>query len=90
MTAGFWDNRGPDSYKRGLDRFREAYKDGLDFIVLVPIFVTLRHQTLQRLQDAGLKNSDGSDPRVLPYTFAADTTVSRLCLKHVKVACAGH
>ncbi len=68
----------PDNYKKGLERLRARYKDGLDFIVLTPVFVTLRQQTLQRLQDAGLKNSDGSDPKVLPYAFSAEFTVSML------------
>lgn len=66
----------PDNYKKGLERLRAQYKDGLDFIVLTPVFVTLRQQTLQRLQDAGLSNSDGSDPKVLPYAFSAEFTVS--------------
>ncbi len=72
----------PDNYKKGLERLRVRYKDGLDFIVLTPVFVTLRQQTLQRLRDAGLRNSDGSDPKVLPYAFSAEFTVSmqpRLC-----------
>ena len=55
---------------------REAYSEGIDFIVLTPVYLTLRQQTLQRLLDAGLKNSDGSDPVVLPYAFSAQTIVS--------------
>ncbi|KAL3131249.1 hypothetical protein ABBQ38_000546 [Trebouxia sp. C0009 RCD-2024] len=73
IYKGFLHAQGPDGYKRAVEKLREEFVDGLDFIVLTPTFVTLRQQTLQRLQDAGLKNSDGSDPRVLPYAFSADT-----------------
>lgn len=74
LSAGYLQNE-PDSYKRGLERLRATYTGGLDFIVLTPVYLTLRQQTLQRLQDAGLKNSDGSDPVVLPYAFSAQTAV---------------
>ena len=53
---------------------RDTYSGG-DFVILTPVFLTLRQQTLQRLLDAGLRNSDGSDPVVLPYAFSAQTTV---------------
>lgn len=68
----------PDSYKKGIEELRRKYSQGVDFIVLTPVFLTLRQQTLQRLKDAGLKNSDGTEPRVLSYKFSADTTV-RTC-----------
>lgn len=68
----------PDSYKQGLEQLRRLYSGGMDFVILVPVFLTLRQQTLQRLQDANLKNSDGSDPVVLPYAFSAHTTLRRL------------
>ena len=74
LSAGYLQNE-PDSYKRGLEHLRATYTGGLDFTVLTPVFLTLRQQTLQRLQDAGLKNSDGSDPEVLPYAFSAQTAV---------------
>ena len=74
-NAGFLQNE-PDSYKQGVERLREEYGGGLDFVVLTPVYLTLRQQTLQRLQEfAGLKNSHGSDPVVLPYAFSAPTTV---------------
>ena len=75
LVAPSW-SFAPDSYKKGLDRLRAKYSQGLEFIVLTPVFLTLRQQTLQRLKDAGLKNSNGSDPRVLSYKFSANTTVS--------------
>ncbi|KAL0047438.1 hypothetical protein WJX82_003437 [Trebouxia sp. C0006] len=74
LSKGFITMNEPDNYKKGLERLRARYKDGLDFIVLTPVFVTLRQQTLQRLRDAGLRNSDGSDPKVLPYAFSAEFT----------------
>ncbi len=74
LSVGYLQNE-PDNYKRGLERLRATYTGGLDFIVLTPVYLTLRQQTLQRLQDAGLKNSDGSDPVVLPYAFSAQTAV---------------
>lgn len=80
LPAGLLCAQDADGYKKAIDKLRQEFSDGMDFIVLAPIFVTLRQQTLQRLQDAGLKNSDGSDPRVLPYAFSAETNVS-LCLQ---------
>ncbi|KAL0019654.1 hypothetical protein WJX77_009971 [Trebouxia sp. C0004] len=74
LSKGFMEMHEPDNYKKGLERLRARYRDGLDFIVLTPVLVTLRQQTLQRLQDAGLKSSDGSDPKVL--TPLADFTQS--------------
>lgn len=76
-VAGLVTSSAPDSYKKGVEGLRQKYSQGMDFIVLTPVFLTLRQQTLQRLKDAGLKNSDGTEPRVLSYKFSADTTVRK-------------
>lgn len=73
--AGFLKDASHDGYKLGLEQLRSKYPKGMDFIVFTPVYLTLRQQTLQRLQDAGLKNSDGTEPRVLSYKFSADTLV---------------
>lgn len=73
--AGFLKDASPDSYKAALEGFRRRFCQGLEFVVLTPVFLTLRQQTSQRLKDAGLQNSDGSDPKVIPYQFATETTV---------------
>ena len=75
VPAGLLKDASHDSYKQGLEDLRSRYYKGLDFIVFTPVYLTLRQQTLQRLKDAGLKNSDGTEPRVLCYKFSTETTV---------------
>lgn len=81
MISGCADNfhGDPGWVKKSIAELQKRFKQGMEFIVVAPVFQTLRQQTLERIVKAGLAQGDSNDV-VNPYNWASKARFFVQCL----------
>lgn len=78
MCAGDF-HRDPGWVKKSIAELQTRFKQGMEFIVVAPVFQTLRQQILERIVKAGLAQGDSNDV-VNPYSWASKASLFVQCL----------